>query len=71
MRSYALCEALAERFRVVLLAGGELPDGIEPPRGRRDRRAAAAGRATAARFGSGDPRYTTERAWEVRAAAHP
>ena len=33
MRSYALTEALAERFRVVLLAGGELPDGIEPPRG--------------------------------------
>ena len=46
MRSYALCEALAERFRVVLLAGGELPEGIEPPRGRRDRRAAAAGRAS-------------------------
>ena len=33
MRSYALCERLAERFRVVLLAGGELPEGIDPPQG--------------------------------------
>ena len=32
MRSYALCEGLTERFRVTLLAGGDLPDGIEPPR---------------------------------------
>ena len=31
MRSYALCERLAERFRVVLLCGGELPEGIAPP----------------------------------------
>ena len=30
MRSYALAEALAERYRVVLLAGGELPDGHRP-----------------------------------------
>ena len=33
MRSYALCDALAERFRVVLLTGGELPSGIDPPAG--------------------------------------
>ena len=33
MRSYALCDRLAERFRVVLLCGGELPEGIAPPEG--------------------------------------
>ena len=33
MRSYALCAELAERFRVVLVCGGPLPDGIAPPRG--------------------------------------
>ena len=44
MRSYALCDRLAERFRVVLIAGGELPNGIDPPPQRRGRRAAAAGR---------------------------
>ena len=33
MRSYALCAELAHRFRVVLVCGGPLPDGIAPPRG--------------------------------------
>ena len=33
MRSYALCDRLAERFRVVLIAGGQLPEGIAPPPG--------------------------------------
>jgi predicted glycosyltransferase len=33
MRSYALCAGLSERFRVVLLAGGDLPEGIDPPPG--------------------------------------
>jgi predicted glycosyltransferase len=33
MRSYALCEALTTRFKVTLLAGGDLPTGIEPPAG--------------------------------------
>ncbi len=65
MRSYALCEKLADRFRVVLLCGGELPHGIAPPRdveivplpplGMKD-----------GTFGSGDPRLTTERAWKIR-----
>ena len=31
MRSYALCDRLAERFRVVLLAGGAIPSGSSPP----------------------------------------
>jgi predicted glycosyltransferase len=33
MRSYALCEGLAQRFEVVLMAGGDLPEGIDPPAG--------------------------------------
>ncbi len=33
IRSYALCTALAERFRVVLLCGGAVPEGIRPPAG--------------------------------------
>ncbi len=31
MRSYALADALASSYRVTLLAGGELPPGIDPP----------------------------------------
>jgi predicted glycosyltransferase len=31
MRSYALCDGLARRYRVVLMAGGDLPAGIDPP----------------------------------------
>jgi predicted glycosyltransferase len=30
-RSFALAEALAERFEVTLLAGGEVPHGVPPP----------------------------------------
>jgi predicted glycosyltransferase len=32
-RSFALCEALLHRFNVVLLCGGTLPRGIDPPEG--------------------------------------
>ena len=31
MRSYALCAGLARRFDVVLMTGGDLPEGIDPP----------------------------------------
>ena len=31
MRSFALADRLAERFRLVLLNGGRLPKGIVPP----------------------------------------
>jgi predicted glycosyltransferase len=67
MRSYALTEKLAERFRVVLLAGGEAPDGIDPPKGVEIVALPPLG-VTGGTFGSRDPRYSTERAWEVRAA---
>ncbi|WP_053226267.1 glycosyltransferase family protein [Solirubrobacter soli] len=67
MRSYALTEALAERFRVVLLTGGDPPEGIEPPRGVEIVALPPLG-VNGGTFGSGDPRYTTDHAWEVRNA---
>jgi predicted glycosyltransferase len=66
MRSYALTESLTQRFRVVLLAGGDLPEGIEAPRGVEIVALPPLG-VNGGTFGSGDPRYSTERAWEVRA----
>lgn len=65
MRSYALCDRLAERFEVTLLAGGQLPSDIPPPRGVRIVALPPLG-LSANGFGSTDPRYTTERAWDVR-----
>ncbi len=67
MRSYALCEKLADRFRVVLLCGGELPHGIEPPANTEIVALPPLGVKSGEGFGSGDPRYTTEDAWAIRA----
>jgi predicted glycosyltransferase len=66
MRSYALCDRLAERFTVTLLAGGKLPEGIEPPANVELVALPPLG-VNGNGFGSSDPRYSTERAWEVRA----
>jgi predicted glycosyltransferase len=33
MRSFALCEALSHRYRVQLVCGGRIPEGISPPGG--------------------------------------
>lgn len=67
MRSYALCERLADRFRVVLLCGGELPQGIKPPSNTEIVALPPLGVRAGEGFGSGDPRYTTEDAWAIRA----
>jgi predicted glycosyltransferase len=67
-RSYALCAALAEWFRVVLVCGGPLPDDIAPPAGVEIVRLPPLGVGAGARFVSHDARFTLERAWEVRAA---
>jgi predicted glycosyltransferase len=66
MRSYALCEKLADRFRVVLLCGGELPQGIAPPEQVELVALPPLGVRPGGGFGSGDPRYTTEDAWAIR-----
>jgi predicted glycosyltransferase len=66
MRSYALSARLAERFRVVLLCGGTLPEGIAPPPGVEIVPLPALGVANG-RFGAEHPRLSVERAWAVRA----
>jgi predicted glycosyltransferase len=66
MRSYTLCERLAERFRVVLLCGGELPAGIAAPENVELVALPPLGVRPGAGFGSGDPRLSTERAWALR-----
>src|SRR5687767_8469939 len=66
MRAYALAEALTAKYRVTLLAGGELPAGIDPPLDVALVALPPLGVTPGAGFGSGDPRYTTERAWAVR-----
>ena len=72
IRSYALCAALAERFRVVLLCGGALPDG-DPAAGRRRRcsRCRRSGVGADGGFVSHDPRYSLERGVGRAARAHP
>jgi predicted glycosyltransferase len=66
MRSYALCEALAERFRVVLLCGGPLPDGIAAPDGVQVVALPPLGVDADGRFVSHHPALTLERAWAAR-----
>jgi predicted glycosyltransferase len=66
MRSYALSAALAERFRVVLVCGGALPDGIRPPGGVHVVALPPLGIGADGRFASQDPRYTLEQAWTAR-----
>jgi predicted glycosyltransferase len=66
MRSYALCERLADRFRVVLLCGGELPEGIAPPKDVELIPLPPLGVSPGEGFRSGDPRLTVEHAWAIR-----
>jgi predicted glycosyltransferase len=65
-RSYALCAALARRFRVVLVCGGALPDGIEPPAGVEVVALPPLGVDAGGRFVSHDPRFTVESAFRAR-----
>jgi predicted glycosyltransferase len=65
-RSYALCAALRERFRVVLLCGGAIPDGIAPPAGVQVVALPPLGVGADGAFASRDPRYTLEQAWTAR-----
>ncbi len=69
-RSYALCAALTRRFRVTLLCGGELPDGIAPPPGVELVPLPPLGVGPDG-FGSAHPRFSTARAWAVRSERHP
>jgi predicted glycosyltransferase len=66
MRSYALCAALRERFRVVLLCGGAIPAGIRPPAGVHVVALPPLGVGADGAFASHDTRYTVEQAWTAR-----
>ena len=66
MRSYALCAALRERFRVVLLCGGAIPDAIRPPAGVQVVALPPLGVGADGAFASRDPRFTLEQAWTAR-----
>ncbi len=66
MRSYTLCAALSRYFRVVLVCGGALPDGIRPPAGVQVLALPPLGVGAAGRFVSHDARYSVEDAWTVR-----
>jgi predicted glycosyltransferase len=66
VRSFALCRSLAERFEVVLLCGGALPDAIEVPPGVRLVSLPPLGVDANGSFGSHDPNLTTERARQLR-----
>jgi predicted glycosyltransferase len=66
MRSYALCAALSERFRVVLLCGGALPRGIRRPTGVEVVPLPPLGVGAAGGFVSHDARLSVEQAWELR-----
>ncbi len=66
MRSYALCAELAQRFRVVLVCGGPLPDGIAPPRAVEVVALPPLGVGPDGRFVSHDPRFDVGEAWRER-----
>lgn len=68
VRSLALAESLAVRFRVVLLNGGKFPRGLAAPRGVEVVNLPPLGLDTEGRLVSRDGRRTAERAKELRRA---
>ena len=67
-RAHALCAKLVERFRVVLVCGGALPDGIDAPAGVEVVALPPLGVGPTGTFASHDPRLSTADAWNVRRA---
>jgi predicted glycosyltransferase len=65
-RSFALCEALARRFDVILLCGGKLPPTKTPPAGVQVVALPPIGAAVDGHLVSHDPQLTVERAFELR-----
>ena len=65
-RSYALCRALSDRFRVVLVTGGQPPGGIEPPDDVELVALPPLGVGADGRFESHDRRFSVDRAWAER-----
>jgi predicted glycosyltransferase len=67
-RAHALCAALLERFRVVLVCGGALPHGIAPPPGVELVALPALGIGADGRFTSHEPGLGVADAWTARRA---
>jgi predicted glycosyltransferase len=67
-RAHALCAKLVERFRVVLVCGGALPDGIGAPAGVEVVALPPLGIGPTGAFASHDPGLSTADAWDVRRA---
>jgi len=65
-RSYVLCSALSERFRVVLLCSGPPRDALRPPAGVQVVTLPPLGVGSDGAFASLDPAYTLEEAWTAR-----
>ena len=65
-RAHALCARLVERFRVVLVCGGALPEAIAAPAGVEVVALPPLGVGPTGTFASGDPRLSTADAWDVR-----
>ena len=65
-RAHALCARLVDRFRVVLVCGGALPDGIASPGGVEVVALPALGVGPEGRFVSHDPRLSVADAWTLR-----
>jgi predicted glycosyltransferase len=65
-RSFALCEALAQRFNVILLCGGKLPPAKRPPEGVQVVALPPLGATIDGRLVSHDSRFSVERAFELR-----
>jgi predicted glycosyltransferase len=65
-RSLALCDALSERFRVVLLCGGKLPHSVTPPDGVELVARPPVGATTDGRIVSRDRRRGLDRARQLR-----
>jgi predicted glycosyltransferase len=65
-RSYALCAALTEHFRVVLLCGGALPEGIRAPDGVEIVALPPLGVGPDGGFMSHDSRFAVDEAWAAR-----
>jgi predicted glycosyltransferase len=65
-RAHVLCAGLVERFRVVLVCGGALPDGIAPPDGVDVVALPALGVGPAGSFVSHDPQLSVADAWTAR-----
>jgi len=65
-RSFALCHALSQHFRVVLLSGGVVPDSLTPPEGVEIVELAPLGAGSDGKLVSRDPRRTVEEAQELR-----